>query len=155
MYRLSDELAKEIIANMKSPELETSGNTAFLPKHLNSIGIVDPICCVGSAFNYILESPKPLIYQNLPFSPVSVPGYFLYRKEELRDLIEPLEISRISIDPTADDPDEIVDISDVAIVLPSDIDKLTAQTLTSMEQLLRKEPSIIDCLNWGKKSDGK
>lgn len=150
MYRLSEEVAKQIIAKIKSPELESAGNTAFLPKHLNSVGIIDPICCIGTAFNYILESPKPMIYQNLPFIPVGIPGYFLYRKEELHDITEPWEISRIFVDPTTEDPEEMIDVRDVAVVLPNDIEKLTAQTISSMDQLIKKEPAILDCLNWEK-----
>jgi len=155
MYRLSDELAKELIAKIKSPEVESSGNTAFLPKNLNSVGIVDPICCIGSAFHYIIESPKPILYQNLPFVPASVQGYFLYRKEELQPLTEPWEINRVFVDPTAEDPEEKIDVSDVAIVLPNDIEKLTIPVthhLKTMEELIKKEPLIIDCLNWEKKN---
>ncbi len=151
MYRLSDELAKVLISKIKSPELESSGNTAFLPKSLNSVGIVDPICCIGSAFHYIIESPKPMIYQNLPFIPSSVQGYFLYRREELQELKEPFEIKRVFVDPTAQDPEEEIDVRDVSIVLPTDVDKLTAQTITNIEQLIKKEPLILDCLDWEKK----
>ena len=154
MYRLSDELAKLILSKIKSPELESYGNTAFLPKHLNSVGIIDPICCIGSAFHYILESPKPIIYQNLPFVPTGIQSYFLYKKEELQQLEEPWEINRVFVDPTTQDPEEKIDVRDVAIVLPTDIEKLTAQTITNMDQLIKKEPLIIDCLNW-EKSDGK
>ncbi len=151
MYRVADELAKEIIDMIKTPELESVGNTAFLPKNLNSVGIIDPICCVGSAFHYLIESPKPLIYQSIPFNPPSINGYFLYRKEELQPVTEPWEVNRVLIDPTAQNPDEMIDVSDSAITLPDDVEKLTAQTITTMEQLLKKEPLIIDCLNWEKK----
>jgi|SRR6185437_13247347 len=152
MYRLNEELAKSIISMIKSPELEGAGNTAFLPKHLNSVGIVDPICCAGSAFHYIIESPRPIIYQNIPFVPPSVDGYFLYRKEELQQVQEPWEINRVLVDPTATNPEEMIDVSDAAIVLPNDVEKLTAQTINTMDQLIKKEPLIIDCLNWEKKS---
>lgn len=154
MYRLSDELAKLLISMIKPPELESYGNTAFLPKSLNSVGIIDPICCVGSAFHYVLESPKPIIYQNLPFIPASVEGYFLYKKEELHDLEEPFEINRVFVDPTTEDPEEKIDVKDVSIVLPSDIEKLTIPVthhLKTMEELIKFCPTIIDCLNWEKK----
>lgn len=156
MYRLSEDLAKELIKKIKSFDLESYGNTAFLPKSLNSVGLIDPICCIGSAFHYILESPKPLIYQHLPFTPASVDGYFLYKKEELQSLTEPFEINRVFVDPTSEDPEEKIDVSDAAIVLPSDIDKLTIPVthhLKTMEELIAKEPLIIDCLNWEKKND--
>ena len=151
MYRLSEDLAKLIIDKIKPYELETSGNTAFLPKSWNSIGIIDPICCVGSHFHYILESPKPIIYQDYPFQPASVPGYFLYKKEELSTPTEPWEISRIFVDPTSLDPQEMLDVRDASIVLPSDVEKLVAPTINTMEQLIKKEPLIIDCLDWEKK----
>lgn len=151
MYRLSEELAKIVLSMIRTPELESAGNTAFLPRHLNSVGIIDPICCAGSTFHYILECPKPIIYHNMPFVPPSVDGYFLYRKEELQPVTEKWEINRVLVDPTATDPDEMLDVSDAAVVLPSDVDKLTAQTIKTMEQLIKKEPLIIDCLNWEKK----
>jgi|SRR5665213_298103 len=151
MYRLSDELAKQLISKIKNPDIESAGNTAFLPKSLNSVGIIDPLCCVGSMYHYILESPKPMIYQELPFIPSGVQGYFLYRKEELQHLTEPWEIRRVFVDPTTQDPEEQIDVQDVSILLPSDVEKLTAQTISSMDQLIKKEPLIIDCLDWSKK----
>ena len=151
MYRLSEELAKIIIPMIKPPELESAGNTAFLPRHLNSVGIVDPICCIGSTFHYIIECPRPIIYQNMPFVPPSVDGYFLYRKEELQPVQEKWEINRVLVDPTATDPDEMIDVRDEAVVIPNDVEKLTAQTIKTMEQLIKKEPLIIDCLNWEKR----
>lgn len=151
MYRLSEELAKEIIARIKAPEYESSGNTAFLPKNLNSVGLIDPICCIGSTFNYVLESPKPIMYHNIPFNPAGVNAYFLYRKEELKELEEPWEIARVFVDPTAEDPEEKIDVREAAIVLPTDIEKLTAQTINTMDQLIKKEPLILDCLDMEKK----
>ena len=52
---------------------------------------------------------------------------------------------------TAVDNEEQIDVSDCAIVLPNDIDKLVAPTISTMEQLIAKEPMLIDCLNWEKK----
>jgi hypothetical protein len=156
MYRLTDELAKLIMSKIKAPDLESYGNTAFLPRNLNSVGIIDPICCVGSAFHYILESPKPVIYQDIPFTPVSVQGYFLYRKEELTQVEEPWEINRVFIDPTAQDPEERIDVRDCSIVLPPDIDKLTIPVrhqLSTLEELIKYEPLIVDCLDWEKNND--
>lgn len=154
MYRLSEELAKKILPMIKPPDLEPAGNTAFLPKHLNSVGLIDPICCAGSAFHYILECPRPIIYQSMPFVPPSVDGYFLYRKEELQPVQEKWEINRVLVDPTATDPDELIDVQNESIILPNDVEKLTATTINTMEQLIKKEPLIIDCLNW-EKNHGK
>jgi hypothetical protein len=152
VYRLSEELAKTVISMIKSPEFEGIGTAAFLPKHLNSIGIIDPICCAGSVFHYAIEIPTPTLYQNVQFTPPGVNGYFLYRKEELKAVQEPWEINRVLVDPTATNPDEMIDVADTAIVLPNDVEKLTAQTIHTMEQLIKKEPLIIDCLDWGNKN---
>ena len=97
MYRLTDELAKLVMSKIKSPELESAGNTAFLPRNLNSVGIIHPICCVRSAFHYILESPKPVIYQDIPFVPVGVQGYFLYVKKSCPLLKSPLRSIEYSL----------------------------------------------------------
>jgi len=131
---------------MRKPDIETSGNAAFLPKNKNSLGLIDPICCYGTSFTYILESPKPLINPELPFIPAGVEGYFLYRKEELQPVNEPWEISRVFIDPNYEDPEEKIDVSDVSVIIASDIVKLTAPTLKTFEQLVAKEPLIVDCL---------
>ena len=64
---------------------------------------------------------------------------------------EPWEIERALIDPGADDYEEKMDVSDCAVILPSDIDKLVAPTISTMEQLIAKEPLIIDCLNLDQK----
>ena len=156
MYRLSEELAKMLMVKMKAPEYESTGNTAFLPKNLNSIGIIDPICCIGSNFNYVLECPKPLIYQNLPFNKAGIDGYFLYKKGELKELDEPWEISKVFVDPTAQNPEDKIDVRDAAVVVPSDIEKLTLPAiyhLNTIEQLIDKEPLILDCLNMEKKDE--
>lgn len=151
MYRISDELAKEIILKIKTPEFDSVGNTAFLPKSPNSVGLIDPICCLGTMFHYLLESPRPIIFPGLPYNPAGINGYFLYRREELKPLNEPWEINRMLVDMTCNNPEEKLDVRDAAVVLPSDIEKLTAQTITTMEKLIEKEPLIIDCLDLEKK----
>ncbi|MGH7974919.1 MAG: hypothetical protein ACREBR_05290 [bacterium] len=154
MYRLSDELAKIVMAKIKSPDLETIGNTAFLPKTLNSIGIIDPICCYGSMFPYMIESPKPVLYEDLPFIATGIQAYFLYKKDELKTINEPWEIYRLFVDPTAKDPEEKIDVADAAVLLPTDVEKLTIPVtyhLNTLEQLIAKEPMIVDCLNLEKK----
>jgi len=65
---------------------------------------------------------------------------------------EPWEINRVLVDPTATDPEEMIDVSDAAVILPNDVDKLTAPTINTMDQLIKKEPLIVDCLNWEKKN---
>jgi hypothetical protein len=147
MYRLSPELAKEIMSKIKTPEIESSGPNAFLPKNFNSIGICDLTCAVGTDYFYILEAPVNIIYPELPGIPPTINGWFLYRKAELQQLDESWNVARVFLDPTCTDAQEQIDCREVAIQLPNDIDKLTCKTISSMESLIKVEPCIIDCLN--------
>lgn len=150
MYRLSDELAKLVMSKIRPSEIESSGSKAFLPKSLNSIGILDPVCCVGSQFHYILESPVPVIYLDIPFTPVGVQGYFLYRKEELMQPQEEWLINEALVNPMAKDYVTQINVNDCSILVASDIDKLTIpvrRQLNTLEELIAKEPLILDCLH--------
>ena len=147
MYRLSESLAKEIMSKIKVPEIESSDNTAFLPKSLNSVGIIDNIVAVGTDYYYSIECPSNVIYPDLPATPVGVNGYFLYRREELKKVDEQWDVQRVFIDPICTSADERLDVREAAIQVASDIDKLIAPTITNMGQLIGKEPLILDCLN--------
>lgn len=147
MYRLSKELAYELMKKIKNPEIIQSGEHIFEFASKNSIGILDPHVVVGSEFPYILESPLPLMYPDLAYKSNSIDGYFLYRRDELMVPLENWSILRILVDPTTTDHDEEIDVGECSVVLPNDIDKLVALTINTIEQLLTKEPQIMDCLN--------
>lgn len=147
MYRLSESLAREIMLKIRTPEIESSGPNAFLPKNLNSIGIADLTCAVGTDYFYTLEAPVNIIYPDLAGIPPTINGWFLYRKEELQRLDEPWNVSRVFIDPTCTDAQEQIDCREAAIQLSNDVDKLTCKTITDMGQLIKFCPAIIDCLN--------
>lgn len=146
MYRISEDLAKFIMARIKAPEIESSGPNAFLPKNLNSIGLIDSMVACGVDYHYILECPNNVLYPELPVLSTDVQGYFLYRKEELQKVTEPWEVQRVFLDPTCTNAEERIDVRDAAILLPNGIEKLTCKTVISMEQLIRLEPLVIDCL---------
>jgi hypothetical protein len=151
MYRLSDDLAKLILQKMRIPKIHTEGERKdlFTPVDYRGIGVIDPICAVGTEFNFILESYIPIIYPELPHIP-TLKGYFLYRKEELLRPMEKWLITRALIDPTVRDYTEQIDVSDCSVVLPSDTEKLTAKTVSSLERLIELCPDILDCLNLDK-----
>lgn len=154
MYRLSEELAKTILSKIKAPEIESSGLNAFKPKNLNSIGVIDPTIAMGTEFHYVLESPLPIIYPELPFIPVGIKGYFLYKKEELLQPMEPWLITEALINPLMKDHESQIDVQDCTIVLPNDVDKLTIPVkhhVNTLERLIELEPLILDCLNLNKK----
>jgi hypothetical protein len=151
MYRLSENLAREILSRIRTQEVESSGPNAFLPKSSKSIGILDPICCIGSDYDFVLESPVPVVYPELPFVPSGIQSYFLYRREELQKIDEPWDVQRLFLDPTCIDAEERIDVREAAVQVASDVDKLVAPTITSMSQLLSKEPLLLDCLNLDQK----
>lgn len=151
MYRLGTDLAHFLITNRKSEQLPPVGLSElkpFEPRNLRSIGFIDPICAVGTSLDYCIECPAPMMETNIPYAPV-LDGYWLYRRDELKRPTEPISLERKMVDPTGKDSDEILDVTDCAIVLPSDIDKLTCKTITTLEKLLEVEPGIKECLKEG------
>ena len=146
MYRLSESLAKEIMAKIKTPEIESSGPNAFLPKNFNGLGVIDPIAAVNTDCFYSIESPIPIIYPELPYIP-TLKGYFLYKREELLRVEEEWNIAEVFVNPTCTDPEKKLDCREAAVQVASDIDKLTCKTITSLDALIRVEPLVLDCLN--------
>jgi hypothetical protein len=153
MYRLSDDLAKLILQKMRIPKIHTEGERKdlYTPVDYRGIGVADPLCAVGTEFDYTLECPMPIIYPELPHIPASVKGFFLYKRIELMQPMEPWLITRALIDPTTTDYEEKIDVRECSIILASDIDKLTCKTIGTLEKLIEVEPLIIDSLNLDKK----
>jgi hypothetical protein len=149
MYRLSEDVARKILRNVKSPEIgpmEITQKDPFQPKSLNSIGFIDPYCCIGIDFHYLIEFPYPFINPNLP--PVKVlDGFWLYRKQELLSPVEPFNVPRYLADPNIVGADDQLDVTDCSIIVPSEIDKLTCRSIMTFEKLIEYEPLILDCLS--------
>jgi hypothetical protein len=148
MYRLAEEVAHKILKNIRSPELgpmDITQKNPFMPQNLNSIGIIDPYCCIGSDFHYMIELPLPYINPNLP-NIAGLDGYWLYRREELLSPIEPFSVPRYLADPNVMDGEQTIDVTDCSIVIPDDIQKLTCLSIMTFEKLIEKEPLILDCL---------
>jgi hypothetical protein len=149
MYRLSEEVARKILRNVKSPELGPMDITQadpFQAKNLNSVGIIDSYCCIGSDFNYLLEFPYPIINPALPSLP-GLDGYWLYRRGELLPPSEPFSIPRYLADPNINNGEDLLDVQDCSIVLPSEVEKLTCISIMTFEKLIEKEPLLLSCLN--------
>jgi|SRR5579864_1595929 len=148
MYRLSEEVARKILRNVKNPEigpLDITQKDPFSPKNLNSIGFTDPYCCIGTDFPYILELPYPFINPRLPNIP-GLDGYWLYKNYELVPPTEPFSVPRYLADPNMQDGEEQIDVTDCSIVIPDEVQKLTCLSLTTFESLIKYEPAILDCL---------
>jgi hypothetical protein len=75
----------------------------------------------------------------------------LYKKGELQPVDEPWEIAECFVNPSCTDPERRIDVREAAVQVASDVDKLIAQTITSMGQLIKFCPLIIDCLNLDQK----
>lgn len=148
MYRLSETVVQKILKNIKSPNMgpmDVLQKDPFTPKNLHSIGFVDSYCCIGTEFDYVLEVPYPFINPNLP--PLEVlDGYWIYRREELQQPTEAFSVPRYLADPNIQSADDMLDVTDCSIVLPSEVDKLTCRSIMDFGTLLKYEPLIIDCL---------
>jgi len=148
MYRLSEEVVRKILKNVKSPEMspmDVMEDNPFMPKNLHSVGWIDPYCCIGTDFDYILEVPYPFINPNLP--PLeTLDGYWLYRREELQPATDPFSVPRYLADPNISNADEMMDVTDCSIVIPEEWQKLGATSILTFEALIKNEPLILDCL---------
>ena len=153
MYRLSESLAKELLKKMKTPKIYTEGDRRdlFTPVDYNGLGLIDPIAAVGTEFNYSIECPSPILYPNLPFQKNPVDGFYLYKRIELLQPMEPWPIVRSLVDPTAKDYEETIDCSDCAILLADPVSKLVAKTISTLEKLIEVCPDILDCIDVNKK----
>lgn len=148
MYRLSEDVARKVLRNVRSPEIgpmDITQKDPFMPKNLNSIGFLDPYCCIGTDFHYLIEFPYAFINPNLPRIE-TLDGFWLYRREELFPPTEPFSVPRYLADPNIQDAEESLDVTDCSIILPSDVEKLTCKSIMSFEKLIEKEPLILDCL---------
>ena len=149
MYRLAEELARKLMKNNRSPEIgpiDINQKDPFAPKNTHSIGFMDPYAAIGLDFDFVLEFPYPFINPNLP--PVNtLNGYWLYKKGELKRPEEPFDIPKYLADPNLQNAEELMDVSDCSVMLPSDVDKLSATSILTLEALIRVEPTILDCLN--------
>lgn len=146
MYRLSKELAVELLKKSKNPQVITMGENAFKFSNEKSIGIIDPICSLGTDSLYILESPVPILYPELPYTK-TIDGYFLYRRNELVVPMDSWDIPRNLVDKSCTDPEEQIDVADCSVIIATDIDKLVKTPIKTMEQLFKLEPFLMDCVN--------
>jgi len=151
MFRLSESLAKEIMSKIRAPEIESSGPNVFLPKNLNSVGIIDSMVACGVDYHFVLECPNNVLYPELPVLGTDVQGYFLYRNEELQKVEDEWSVQRVFIDPTCTNAEEKIDVREAAIQLPNGIEKLTCKTINDMGQLIKFCPTIIDCIDLNRK----
>ena len=150
MYRLSEEVAQKILKSIKNPdigELDINSNSVFLAKNKHSIGLIDPFASIGLDLDYILEVPYPM-FTNIQAPEKTLQGYWLYKRGELPTPEEPIEIPKALVDVNLPrEAEELLDVSDCCVQVPSDIDKLTCPLVSSFEKLIEKEPLLLDCLD--------
>jgi hypothetical protein len=148
MYRLAEEVARKILRNIRSPEIgpiDATQKDPFQPKNLKSVGFIDPYCCIGSEFEYLIELPYPYINPALPAVDV-LDGFWLYRKQELFVPMEPFNVPRYLADPNINNSDDQLDVTDCSIIVPSEVEKLTCKSIMTFEKLVEHEPAILSCL---------
>jgi len=147
MYRITDEVAKLLLAhakNLQLPEL-TSSEPLFVPKNSKTIGTIDPIMAIDSTAEYILETDYAFGETGNTYEPI-VDGLWIYRNNKLKTVKEPVMILKALVDPNATDPEELLDVSDCCVEIPSAVEKLTCPKINSIKRLLELEPALKDCL---------
>jgi len=146
MYRLSRELAGYLLKHTKDaqlPELTMNNVHPYKPQNTKAIGLIEPHYSLGSELDWVVECDYKI--PQLQYQP-AVDGCWLYRREELGIPVEPVKIPKAALDPNVKDPEEILDITDCCIMLPTSVEKLTCPSINTLDQLLKKEPTIKECL---------
>ncbi len=146
MYRIDKDLAFYLLDNSKDfqiPSVDEGSDKPFTVRNLNAVGSISPILVMGSDCKYLVEIDPGDFGANQ----LDVAGYFLYRQSDLKKVTEVFEVPRVAIDRYSGDSEELLDISDCVIELPSAIDKLTSIKVISLDRLLELEPGLANCLD--------
>lgn len=147
MYRLTKDLVSFLVTNAKDPEfpqLKITELDPYTPRNTHTIGLLDPTCSMGADFDYLVESSVP-VFAGAEEPTVSVDGYWLYRKEELKPSTETISIPASPYDPNASE-DDMIDVTDCCIITPNYVEKLTAKLVDNLKDLIKLEPRLKECL---------
>lgn len=147
MYRITEELAHYLLDVSKSfdiPGIEKDTTRPFVIKNRQAIGSINPLLVFGSDALYLIESDEPEAGLD---GGTGVAGYWLYRNDELKSPDDTIEMPRSSVDRYATNPDEMIDVADCSIELPSPVEKLLCKKIESLERLLELEPELKDCID--------
>jgi len=145
MYRITGEIADYLLTHANDTEFRKDAMNPFKPKHLHTIGVIDPMGCFGSDFHYSVEHDFP-IHDGIVEHHPEVEGYWLYKREELKSTEEKTEVPRHIVDSTVKDINILFDITDCCIELPGAIEKQLCKHPRTMESLLKLEPALKKCL---------
>ncbi|MEE9214902.1 MAG: hypothetical protein V3U54_08930 [Thermodesulfobacteriota bacterium] len=145
MYRITEEIADYLLSRAKDPGFKNDTMNPFKAKHLNTIGVIDPMGCFGSDFAYSIEHDFPIQDGVVDHQP-EVAGYWLYKQDELKRAEEPTEIPRHIVDSTIKDIKVMMDITDCCITVPDSIAKQMCKHPRTMDSLLKLEPQLKKCL---------
>lgn len=147
MYRITEEIAHYLLDVSKSfdiPGIEKDTARPFVIKNRQAIGSINPLLVFGSDAMYLIESDEP---ESGLDGGTGVAGYWLYRNDELKIPDDTIEMPRSSVDRYTTNPDEIIDVADCSIELPSAVEKLLCKKIESLERLLELEPELKDCID--------
>lgn len=146
MYRITREIAHYLLETSKDfhiPGLSKETDKPFVIGNQNSIGSINPFLVVASDAKFIVETDAPEVDAGTS----EVPGFWLYKQNELKAPDDLIEMPRASLDHYSTNPEEQLNITDCIIELPSPIDKLTCLSVSSIERLFSLEPDLKGCLD--------
>jgi hypothetical protein len=147
MRKISFELLTYLMNNTNKPDmppLKLNEPHPFTPRSYKAVGVIDPYMALGIDFDYVVESSKSLINDISPN--LDTASFWLYKRDELKAPSNPVLVPQYYLDPNVKEQDQMFDITDCCIELPSEIDKLTCPLVSSLDQLLKLEPNLADCL---------
>lgn len=146
MYRITRDIALYLMDNsrdFKIPGIDKDKVNPFVIQNRDSIGSINAFMVVGSDSKFIVETDAP--EANAINSEVS--GFWLYKNSELKTPDDVIEMPRSSLDHYSTDLEEMLNVTDCVVELPSPIEKLTCPSVTTLERLFELEPELKNCLD--------
>lgn len=154
MYQLTPSLAEYLLSHAKDPDipgLRRDEQKPFIPRNTQSIGIIDPYITMGTDMEYVIEIQYAVENEGQKVYTPDVTGCWLYKQAELKPPYDSILFPRAEIDPYYTGADSL-NITDCCVTTPPAIEKLTVIQVQNLDVLLKKEPSLRNCLD-SKKQD--
>ena len=147
MYKISEQICAYLMDSSKDmnvPGLVTDQLKPYIAQNEKAIGVINPFLVLGSHCDFIIEL-DPSKFKDPNIKHISK-GFYLYRREELPTPDDDVLVERNKIDMYSKSEDK-VDITDCAIELPEERDKVRAPMIVSLNILFNLLPEIKECLD--------
>lgn len=154
MLRITETMADYLLATRRGaqiPGLVKDELKPFVQRNTHTIGFISPAFVSESDSRFLVELSIPPVEsmeeaEQIAEDP-SKRSWWLFKREELQAPTEPFEVKRHLIDKYFSDEETMINISDCALVIPTEESRATTSMVDSLEFLFQMFPDLKDCLD--------